>query len=143
MSEPDSDCGALFHTATSPGALFVVVEGRTAEDTGSFELNIQCSEVEMLSDCPYTYIGCGDRIAGSNVDHPNFVGSPSPDAFFLVSIFEPATIVASTCGRSTDFRTQLWLFDDLPVINGSLIGQSPPHLPDEECTSLIMDLVSG
>ena len=55
-------CSSIFPTVGSSGALFVVVEGRTTDDIGLFELSVQSNPILGLSDCPYNYIHCGDQV---------------------------------------------------------------------------------
>jgi hypothetical protein len=140
-SSSGSSCGAVLVTLPHEGAFYVVVRGLSSSlDRGLFELTSQCvPRPTPLSDCGYSYIGCGDLVSGSTVGHPSFLdttpfhanhqsssesssssGSGQPDALFLVTVFDPVTVAVTSCKDSGKVRARMALFG----------SDATPHSPN-------------
>ena len=134
VSDPTSSCGALQATVPREGSYYVVVRAQTtnATDVGPFELTSQCiPQPTPLSDCPYTYVGCGDVVQGSTVGHGSFLDEnlrdPKPDALFLLTVFDPVSVAVTSCETNFKFRAHLSLFGrDAPPThpNATLLATS-------------------
>ena len=134
-TDPSAECGTLRALVPAAGAYYLVVRGATPEAVGNFELVAQClPRPTPLSDCPYSYVGCGDVVVGSTLGHPTFLGPgpkdparTAPDALFLVTVFEPTTVALTSCDAPGLMRARLKLFgkDALPMAdNATLIATS-------------------
>ena len=70
--------------------------------------------------CAFKFLGCGDGpVVGTTRGAQNFVGGPSPDAFFVISVFRPTSVVLTTCAPATEIATRLMLYDAVPFKSGS------------------------
>ena len=73
------------------------------------------SPMPTTSACQYTFLPCGSTVTGTNVGQASYTGSASGDVNYLIPLYEPKTIVASTCFDITNFRTRMTLFDRCPT----------------------------
>lgn len=100
----DADgCSALTVHIYEPAGVYIAVDG--AEE-GTFALNVACTAADVKpveSACVASYLGCGDSTRGSTFDYPDLVGDDGiPDAIHLVPVFEPSTVVLSTCNEHSE-----------------------------------------
>ena len=87
--------------------------------------------------CDYIFVECGSTITSSTVGRASVVGSPSPvgDVMFLLVLFEPRAIRATTCGPATIIDTAMYLYDDCPAHAGAtlLTEQSDEYVKEGRC----------
>jgi len=81
--------------------------------------------------CEFDYLLCGQTLTASNANRARGIGSPAGDPNFLVVLFEPQTITASTCSKNTAIDAEMYLYDACPSLNTST--QLANNHPNFEC----------
>ena len=127
-------CGSVFFDAPAAGSYYVVVTGKREHDAGLFQLNVACEDYPSApqdESCGLQFLTCGDTKIGTNVGYPDFAGSPSGDALYMIVAFEATRVAISTCGSMTSFDTDLALFDGAPTVsNWTEIARASVQSPD-------------
>mmetsp|Transcript_7561 Transcript_7561/g.14215 ORF Transcript_7561/g.14215 Transcript_7561/m.14215 type:complete len:328 (-) Transcript_7561:7-990(-) len=90
--------------------------------------------------CPFQFMGCGETVHGNSVREA-CVGAGCDHVNFMVAVYEPTTLVFSTCFRTTKFESKLTLFDGCPAQLGSAAVQN--QNPSFFCGYLRHDVVGG
>ena len=89
----------------------------------------------------FRYATCGDAVIGTNVDYPDWTGSDSPGAYYLLALNEAARVSLTTCTSLTSFKTTLSIWDELPTTpNATAIARSDDTPRDGSCSSLSHDV---
>ena len=79
------------------------------------------SPAPTIDKCTYTYVACGETVAGTTVGMPNYFDMASAEVNFL--------IVATTCSANTAINTKLTRYDTCSQANGAVLKeQDDPHL---------------
>jgi hypothetical protein len=86
--------------------------------------------------CAYDYLSCGETAVGVTRGFPTLRSDPTlaaqaPDRYYLVTLWHPATLAASTCNpRTSGFPLTLALYDAPPNSpNVTLLATQAPHTP--------------
>ena len=143
-SDQSQACGAVFFDAPRAGSYYVVVSGKEPDDAGLFQIGVACKDVPSSpkeETCGQQFLTCGDSTIGTNVGYANWAGGDSPDALYMITVFEATRIAISTCGSQTSFLTDLAIFDGSPASNGTELARASMDAPGASgCTTLIHDL---
>ena len=78
---------------------------------------IACEPVAPTIDesCGLETLTCGDSFTGTTVGFANWIGTPAPDAVYVISLFNAADLTLTTCGSLTSFDVRLSLWDSNPA----------------------------
>ena len=98
------------------------------------------SPAPTIDKCTYTYVACGETVAGSTVGMPNYFdtsGNPSAEVNFLIPVMTGVQIVATTCSANTAINTKLTLYDTCPQDGGSILKEQED--PFQWCSVLSFD----
>jgi len=140
-------CATLFADLTSTGTYYLAVSGWGADDEGAYEVALACEPLPHGSNndegegaCAYDYLSCGETTAGITRGFPTFVSDPAlslqaPDRYYLVTLWHPTLLTASTCNpRTAGFPLTLSLYDAAPnEPNTTLIAKQEPNTPNSGC----------
>jgi len=64
-------------------------------------------------ECPYTFLSCGDVITDTTIKG-DCSGKGCKDSNFLMAVYQPTTMIFTTCFRTTEFESVLTLYDRCP-----------------------------
>lgn len=133
-------CSAIFYDVPSAGAYYLLVNSEVPDVQGIFVLSLLCHDLPITAvpdTCAQTFLTCGDSRIGTNADRfDSLAGSKSPEAFYVVTVFEPVALIITTCSSQTDFPTNLVLYDSAPTVddrfNATILAS---HDPDHPCVA--------
>ena len=140
-------CATLFADLTSTGTYYLAVSGWGYNDEGAYEAALACEPLPHGNNnddgdgaCAYDYLSCGETTAGITRGFPTFVSDSAlslqaPDRYYLVTLWHPTLLTASTCNpRTAGFPLTLSLYDAAPnEPNTTLIATQEPNTPDGGC----------
>ena len=97
-----------------------------------------------IYECPYVFMRCGDTIQGTTKGEKDNTGLHGiPDTNILVAVFEPTTLIFTTCYKTTEFESRLELYDNCPkgAADGSEVNVLAEQSDEFFCGYLSYDAI--